>query len=215
MMLKCACAFLFAAFPIGHTGSRTRDAQHLGVAFRLAQNTNASRSQTGMPQKSGDVDEVSNKEIQSLNNPLWAIPIEKLSVTREHPLFSASRRPDPLVVAPPDSVAKTVPIERPKFTLVGTIVSASEQSAVFLLDSSKSTVRVKTGELIMGWTLRAVDTRSVVVKKGEGEVTLALPGPGTGSIGVSSAPNAQPSWLPSLQERHPTPEIVPDSSSPK
>jgi hypothetical protein len=215
MILQHTCAVLLAAFPVGYIGANMRNPQEQSVTFKLAQYSNVSPSQTGMSNTPSEVDDASNKSTETLNNPLWAIPIEKLSITREHPLFSASRRPDPPVVAPPDPVAKQTAAESPQFTLVGTIVSSSEQSAVFVLDSSKSTFRVKTGDSIMGWTLRAVDTRSVVVGKGTAYVTLALPGPGAGSSGVLPAPNAQPALFPSLQERHPTPEIPPEASLPK
>src|SRR5258708_33146709 len=37
-------------------------------------------------------------EAGSTGNPLWAVPLDALSMTRERPLFSPSRRPPPPVV---------------------------------------------------------------------------------------------------------------------
>src|SRR5579871_6921448 len=61
-------------------------------------------------------------------NPLWAIPLKQLSVTRDRPIFSPSRRPPP--PATPTYVApvavRTPPKpkepEKPSITLVGTIL---------------------------------------------------------------------------------------------
>jgi hypothetical protein len=60
-------------------------------------------------------------------NPLWAIPVSKLSATRDRPLFSPSRRPrTPTVAAAPAplpaAVANPAPPEAPSLTLVGTII---------------------------------------------------------------------------------------------
>ena len=66
-------------------------------------------------------------ELSTTGNPLWAIPISKLSATRDRPLFSASRRPrTPTVAAAPapgrpTALAPPIAPETPPFVLVGTI----------------------------------------------------------------------------------------------
>src|SRR5437879_2208991 len=77
-------------------------------------------------------------------NPLWAVPLSSLSATREHPLFSASRRPPPPVIVGPTRPAPLPVVrrpepERPPLTLVGTITSDRDGIAVFVENSSKAT----------------------------------------------------------------------------
>src|SRR5258707_171471 len=60
----------------------------------------------------------------SAGNPLWALPLKQLSITRDRPVFSPSSRPPP--PATPTSVApvavrsppKPVEPKRPSFTLL-------------------------------------------------------------------------------------------------
>jgi general secretion pathway protein N len=58
-------------------------------------------------------------------NPLREIPMSKLRVTRDRPLFSSSRRPPPprvVAVLPPPATAEPVALAAPPFTLVGTVI---------------------------------------------------------------------------------------------
>jgi general secretion pathway protein N len=116
-------------------------------------------------------------------NPLWAVPLSALSATREHPIFSPSRRPP----APPAVAAVNVPAppppkpvepDRPLFTLVGTIVGGRGGIGVFL-DQARNVVRLKTGQDHDGWTLRAVRGREATFDKDRRTATLSLPAPGT------------------------------------
>ena len=73
-------------------------------------------------------------ELSTTANPLWAIPISKLSATRDRPLFSASRRPrTPTVAAAPTPTMAAQPPapETPPFTLVGTIIGENSRIAIF------------------------------------------------------------------------------------
>ena len=134
-------------------------------------------------------------EVSATGNPLWAIPISKLSATRDRPLFSASRRPPPPAVAaapvsPPVAVAKPVALELPPFTLVGTIISENSRIAIFLDQTSKIATGVREGERTSGWTLRSVESRSAVLEGSNRMVTLDLPEPtaeGTSLADGSSA----------------------------
>jgi hypothetical protein len=116
-------------------------------------------------------------------NPLWGIPISSLDVTRERPIFSASRRPPmPPVVAqrvmaapPPPKPAEP---EHPLLTLVGTAIGKPKNVAVVLDRSTKTLVRLHVGDAVSGWILRAVDSRTMTVEKNSQNVTLALPAPG-------------------------------------
>jgi general secretion pathway protein N len=117
-------------------------------------------------------------------NPLWQIPINLLSVTRERPLFSASRRPPP---APPASASPPAPndensppaeLEQPPLTLQGTVIGKSRDIAVVLDEVAKSSVRLHVGEVAEGWHLRSVDHRTVTLEKDSRIVALSFPAPG-------------------------------------
>jgi hypothetical protein len=138
-------------------------------------------------------------DVSTTGNPLWAIPISKLSATRDRPLFSASRRPrTPAVAAapaPPVGVAEPVALELPPFTLIGTIVGENSRIAIFLDETSKIATGVREGERTSGWTLRSVESRSAVLEGSNRVVTLDLPEPaadGTSLADGSSAAEDNP-----------------------
>jgi hypothetical protein len=130
-------------------------------------------------------------------NPLWGMPLNALSVTRERPIFSPSRRPPPRVVAraPRVEQARTAPNpvenDRPPLSLVGTVVGKQESIGVFVDDTTKEAVRLRTGEEHKGWVLRAVETREVTLEKNRATAMLALPQPG--SQRTAAAPPPPPS----------------------
>jgi hypothetical protein len=112
-------------------------------------------------------------------NPLWALPLGQLSVTRERPVFSPSRRPPPpppVYVAP---VAAQQPVkppepERPAVSLLGTVIGASDQIGVFLDAATQKVVSLHAGEDHQGWVLRLIKAREVTLVKGEQAAVLEL-----------------------------------------
>jgi general secretion pathway protein N len=114
-------------------------------------------------------------------NPLWAIPLRTLSVTRERPLFSPSRRPPaPAVLGvepppPPLPTIKPAAPERPPLILVGTIIGENEKLAIFFNQVTNSVTRVREGEAESGWLLRSVAERAIILQKDNQTVTLDLP----------------------------------------
>jgi hypothetical protein len=121
-------------------------------------------------------------------NPLWAIPLTQLSVTRERPIFSPSRRAPPAAVAAEAAVVKAPPArkkepEPPQLALVGTIASDEEGFGIFLDQSTKTALRLKVGEDYQGWKLRAIQGREVTMEKDQQTAVLTLPQPGTGQSG--------------------------------
>lgn len=125
-------------------------------------------------------------------NPLWAIPVSKLSATRDRPLFSSSRRPPPPTVAvapepPPPALVKPTMPAAPPFTLVGTIIGENNRIGIFRNESSKTATRIREGERDSGWTLRSVDPRSAVLEGAGQMVTLDLPEPSAAGGSVDSA----------------------------
>jgi general secretion pathway protein N len=120
---------------------------------------------------------------QSLGtNPLWGIPVERLNVTRERPLFSPSRRP-------PASTARSAPVKivgtirpaaapKPALNLVGTVEGNREGYAVFVNTTTHSIVRLRMGEGEDGWVLRSVSERGAVLYKDDRTEVLQLPSAG-------------------------------------
>jgi hypothetical protein len=136
-------------------------------------------------------------------NPLWAIPLSRLTFTRERPLFSPTRRPRPLLakakpapgpIAPP---AKPAEAEKPSLSLVGTIAGAAADGiGLFVNTAEKTVVRLKTGDNHKGWILRAVRPRQVVLAKGLDSVVLDLPRPDMKAGGAPPAPPGGPTPSP-------------------
>ena len=132
------------------------------------------------------------KERVPSGNPLWAIPLGSLAVTRDRPIFSPSRRSAaPAVVAvPPPRIAQPVIVQppavpqRPNLVLVGTVVGETEGFGVFLDQTTHNIVRLKTGEGHAGWVLRSVKAREATLEKERQTETLYLPAPGENTPAV-------------------------------
>jgi hypothetical protein len=126
-------------------------------------------------------------------NPLWGISLERLSNTRERPIFSPSRRP------PPPAVTNIAPLTRatqpmavsepPALSLVGTVVNEQESIGVFVDDTTKEALRLRPGEGRGGWVLRSVTRREARFDKNGETTTLALKKAGT-EQGGSGTPQA-------------------------
>jgi hypothetical protein len=115
-------------------------------------------------------------------NPLWGVPLNQFSGTRDRPIFTPSRRPPPVVAAAEAAPIKPPPrkkeIEPPQLSLVGTIASGDEGFGIFLDQSTKVALRLKVGEDYQGWKLRAIQGREVTMEKDQRAAVLTLPQPG-------------------------------------
>ncbi len=101
-------------------------------------------------------------------NPLWEIAFEILSGTRERPVFSPSRRPPPVAVTevavakpPPPKPAQE---ERPpQLLLVGTITGDDRSFGIFVDQTSKAALRLRTRRRLSGLEIaRGAGTRGDV-----------------------------------------------------
>ena len=143
-------------------------------------------------------------ELSTTGNPLWAIPISKLSATRDRPLFSASRRPRtptvPAAPAPTPTMAAQPPApETPPFILLGTIIGENSRIAIFFNEALKTAKGIKEGESDSGWRLRSVDPRSAILDGSGRTVTLDLPEPAAEEspaplVPVPPPPVSAPPW---------------------
>jgi general secretion pathway protein N len=115
-------------------------------------------------------------------NPLWSLPLSALSVTRERPIFSPSRRPPPPPViaapyvpppSPPPPPAPPEP-DHPSLTLLGTLAGESRGVGIFLNESDKTTLHLRTGEGHEGWILRSIRSGEAIFEKEERTAALTL-----------------------------------------
>jgi general secretion pathway protein N len=118
----------------------------------------------------------------STGNPLWAKPLNRLTATRERPLFAPTRRPPAVAAAPQPVVApppppKPVEPEKPQLSLLGTVAGGREKIGLFVDSATKSVVRLKAGEIHKGWTLRDVNPREVELARGLDTAVLSMPSP--------------------------------------
>jgi type II secretory pathway component PulC len=98
-------------------------------------------------------------------NPLAAPSLDRLSATRERPLFTPSRRAAP----PPPPVASPAPIESvaalPQIALVGVVISVQGPRAVINDMALNKIVRVRIGDEIDGWIVRQIEERLLVLSR--------------------------------------------------
>ena len=162
------------------------------------------------------------KEQPPSGNPLWGIPLKQLSATRDRPIFSPSRRPPPpVMVDPPVAVVPTIqgPKEpdRPRLSLLGTIVNGDDGFGIFMDQTTKASLRLRIGAVYQGWTLRLLQPGSVTLVKGQESAVLAFPKPA--SDGMAAAPaRLITTPAPTKRTRHrgspgPTPPLNPPPQS--
>jgi hypothetical protein len=116
-------------------------------------------------------------------NPLWAIPLKDLAVTRDRPLFTPSRRPP---IAPVAYVAPSKPVvaqkpaeaEVPKLTLIGVILGETDGIGIFVDDATREVIRLRKNEGHGGWILRSLQGRQATLEKAASTAVLVIPPPG-------------------------------------
>ena len=131
-----------------------------------------------------------------VSNAVFAIPLSKLSMTRDRPIFSPSRRPPPLP-APPAVVklpepARPAEPEHPPLVLVGTVAGEDSGIAVFVENATENIVRLRVNESHQGWILRSIQGREVTLLKGRKSDVLALAPPGGSSEPASTQASLNP-----------------------
>jgi len=102
-------------------------------------------------------------ELPTMANPLAAQPLDRLSATRDRPLFSPTRRPPPPPPPPPPEQAPVAVIPQPpNLTLVG--IGLDDEGARALIRSSATKAdRVQIGDDIGGWKVTQIDGRRLVL----------------------------------------------------
>jgi general secretion pathway protein N len=131
-----------------------------------------------------------------IDHPVLPIPLSKLSMTRDRPIFSPSRRPPPPtalpVIAKQVEPAKPAEPEQPPLILVGTVAGEDNGIAVFVEQSTENTIRLRVNESHQGWTLRSIQGREVTLLKDRKSSVLALAPPGGSSEPASAQAALEP-----------------------
>jgi general secretion pathway protein N len=106
---------------------------------------------------------------------LAAQTLERLSVTRERPLFSPTRRPPPPpplpVVSRPELPAPPSP---PTVHLFGIVVDAEGAHAIVRNGTSGPMVRVRIGDEVGGWKVSQIEGRKLVLSLDDRFATFTL-----------------------------------------
>src|SRR5262245_32942657 len=102
-------------------------------------------------------------ELPTLANPLEAQPLDRLSATRDRPLFSPTRRPTPPPPPPPPEQPPVAVVPQPpNLTLVGIVVD-DEGARALIRSSATKADRVQIGDDIGGWKVAQIDGRRMVL----------------------------------------------------
>ncbi len=158
----------------------------LGLALVLGSTLTRVRAQTQSQTRTQTKDQTqvqAHAPTTSPASPLAAYPLDRLSATRERPLFSPSRRPP----APPPApiIAAAPPPPPPKLILFGDVMDADDAHAIVGTGTADKTRRVRIGDDIGGWKVTQIEGRKLVLSLNDRSATFTLfsgqhAGPGIG-----------------------------------
>jgi general secretion pathway protein N len=110
----------------------------------------------------------------TLANPLEAQSLDRLSATRDRPLFSPTRRPTPPPPLPsPEQPPVAVVPQPPNLTLSGIVVD-DEGARAIIRSSATKVDRVQIGDDIGGWKVVQIDGRRLVLSLDDRFATYTL-----------------------------------------
>jgi hypothetical protein len=147
-------------------------------------------------------------------SPLAAQPLDRLSATRERPLFSPTRRPP--VPPPPVVNAPGPPPPPPDVALFGIVMDGDEARAVVRTGPAEKIVRVRIGDDIGGWKVSQIEGRRLVLSLDDRIATFMMfTGHGTtGTLPASpQAPSANSQSQ--MQTQREMPQSAPAPSDPQ
>jgi general secretion pathway protein N len=121
------------------------------------------------------------------NNPLTAWPIEFLSDTRDRPLFSPHRRPQPPPApSPVRVVAPPPPVPPPNIVLMAIVTDDGVPQAV--VRTPEKAIGAHVGDEIAGWKVTQIEPRRLVLASDYSEVSFDLFGRMSGKSSVVYSP---------------------------
>jgi hypothetical protein len=105
----------------------------------------------------------SDQTTGTLANPLEAQPLDRLSATRERPLFSPTRRPTPPPPPPPPEAAPVAVVPQPPNVQLFGIVMDDEGARAIVRAGTEKVDRVQIGDDIGGWKVSQIEGRRLVL----------------------------------------------------
>jgi hypothetical protein len=94
-------------------------------------------------------------------SPLATQPLDRLSATRERPLFSPTRQPPPPPPVIPDRGPPILP--PPNVALLGVIMDGEDASALVRAGPAAKLSRVRIGDDLGGWKVGQIEARQLVL----------------------------------------------------
>jgi hypothetical protein len=113
-------------------------------------------------------------------NPVAEVPLDRLSDTRNRPLFSPSRRPLAPPVQPDHPAVARVEhapqalLSLPSVALFGIVVGAQGPRAFIATESAGRIIGVRPGDDVLGWTVTAITERRLVLSHADRSATFTL-----------------------------------------
>ena len=108
----------------------------------------------------------------ALGNPLQTLSLDRLSTTRDRPLFSSDRRP-PAPPPPPVERAPEPPPAPPDVALLGIVVDGERTRAIVRAGTEKIE-RVQIGDDISGWKVSQIEGRRLLLSLDDRSATFTL-----------------------------------------
>jgi len=105
----------------------------------------------------------SDQSTGTLANPLEAQPLDRLSATRERPLFSPTRRPTPPPPPPPPEAAPVAVVPQPPNVQLFGIVVDDDGARAIVRSGAEKVDRVQIGDDIGGWKVSQIEGRRLVL----------------------------------------------------
>ena len=130
-------------------------------------------------------------------SPLVGQALERLSATRERPLFSPSRRPP----APPPALPPAPPAPPPDVALLAVVMDGEQARAI--VRTGPKIMRVQIGDTIEGWKVGQIEARQLVLSLEDRTAKFAM-FTGNRANGVPDAGAAMQSSAPSSEAAPPT-----------
>ena len=108
-------------------------------------------------------------------SPLAAQPFDRLSATRDRPLFSPTRHPP----APPPEIAvepapPPPPSPPPNIVLLAVVMDGEEARAIVRTAPEAKILRVQIGDDIAGWKVGQIEARRLVLSLDERSATFTM-----------------------------------------
>jgi hypothetical protein len=145
----------------------------------------------------------------ALANPLQVQSLDRLSATRDRPLFSPSRRPVPPPPPPIERVPEAAPPPPPpNIAVLGIVVDGEGARAMVRSGMKMKVERVQIGDDVGGWKVSEIEGRRLVLVLDGRSATFNLFSDERGN----HPPNGAVDKLKSVSQRSQAQEIAPQAA---